>query len=206
LEKQQLNNLIIRYKESKEDLVFDEIYREIIGKVKRMNGKIAKSMGATPEEVIDLYVDTLLRCIGKYDGRRDFENFYNLSVKRARRDLARHKDYVSKNEYLYEDMAKANDESEAATFDIRDDFDLEHTIISKKRADQWRLIDSLTKDMDAETTAIVQAYLTLPKPNPLAVEKATGICRKKVSRKLNRLAARFSTKQFGDYTDYLIAL
>lgn len=206
VENKKLNMMVLEYQNTRNDDVFSGIYNEVMEKIHHTSVKVAKSISAAPEEVIAIYQDTLIKCVEKYDGSGNFRNFFNASAALSRRYLNRTKQRIVKNECFYEDLSKANDESEAATFDIRDEFDLEHAVVSTKKADQWQLIDFLTKDCDAETTAIVQAYMTLPKPNPLAVEKATGICRKKVARKLNRLAARFSTKQFGDYTDYLIAL
>jgi DNA-binding IclR family transcriptional regulator len=68
------------------------------------------------------------------------------------------------------------------------------------------LIDSLLNGADTTTTAIVEAFLAHPKPTATAIAKELGYHHSKVTRALNRLAGKFSTKQFGDYSDYLIAL
>jgi DNA-binding MarR family transcriptional regulator len=68
------------------------------------------------------------------------------------------------------------------------------------------LIDSLLKNADETTTAIVATFLAHPKPTATAIAKELGLDHKQVTRALNRLAGKFSTKQYGDYHEYLVAL
>jgi hypothetical protein len=204
LENQQLNNLVVKYQADQSDDTFTEIYRWAIGDIHKMSVTIGKSISASSEEVIAIYEDTLMKCVERFDGRGNFQNYFNASVVRERAKILRNKRTSARYETLL--PKKSNDESSEATFDISDDFDLEQTVVQTKKADQRQLISFLLKDSDATTKAIVEAYMTLPKANPLAVEKATGICRKKVSRRLEKLASKFDTKQFGEYQDYLVAL
>lgn len=206
MENLKLNNLVSEYQKSKCEVIFGEIYNACLSDINKSLVSSSRRQGIAAEDMIEIYEDCLLKAIEKYEGRGNFRNFYNTLVINKRIDASRKSKTVKKHEFHYEDLSKSNEDPNEATFEIASDFDLEQTVTQKKKADQWLLIDSLLKDSDATTKAIVEAYMTLPKPSPLAVEKATGICRKKVSRKLNRLAARFSTKQFGDYADYLIAL
>lgn len=207
MENKKLNNLVLKFKRERDDESFNEIYEAVIGSLRYKKAKIAQSIGSTPEDVQALYEDKLLVYIEKYEeGSGNFLNYFNSAIVGHRRNLLRKSKTRSKHEFHYEQYSKSEEDPEAATFELPNDYDLENEVLQTKKADQRQLIDFLLKDSDATTTAIVEAYLTLPKPNPLAIEKATGICRKKVSRRLEKLASKFDSQTFGNYTDYLVAL
>lgn len=203
MEMQKLNSLVIAYQSSGSDEVFNEIYAEVITKGARAFEKIGKSIRADKHETFALYEDTLLRCIGKYDGSTDFIKFYRSSVARARTDVYRKKKKLSEREIMWK---QNEDDSEEATFEIADDFNLAEEVAQMKEADQRQLIDFLTKDTDATTKAIVEAYRTQPKSSALAIAKGLGVHHYTVTRKLEKLAGKFDSKQFGKHTDYLVAL
>ncbi|MED3845571.1 hypothetical protein [Peribacillus frigoritolerans] len=114
---------------------------------------------------------------------------------------------MTKRRKEFEVYEKANDD-EAATsrFEIADEFNLEETVIAKKKADQLALIDSLLEGADEITIGVVRTFLNHPKPTATAIAKELGVHHSKVIRTLNRLAGKFSTKQHGDFRDYLVAL
>lgn len=203
MEMKKLNSLVLAYQTSGSDEVFNEIYAEVIAKGARAFEKIGKSIRADKHEVYAIYEDTLLRCIGKYDGSTDFIKFYLSSVARARTDVYRKKKKLSERETTWQ---QSEDDSEAATFEIADDFNLAEEVTETKEADQRQLIDFLTKDSDATTTAIVEAYRTQPKSSALAIAKSLGMHHYTVTRKLEKLAGKFDSQTFGNYTDYLVAL
>lgn len=202
MNKQQLNNLVNQYLESRSEQTFNEIYAEVIGKVSGKLETIGKSIRADRHEALALYEDTLMKCIEKFDGKSDFENFFNLSVRNRRTDLLRHKNYLTENEAL---EPKQEDEK-AATFELADPFRLEDYATRTKKADQLQLIDSLLNGADETTTAIVETFLAHPNPTATAIAKQIGCHHSKVLRALHRLAANFDPKQYGNYSDYLVAL
>jgi len=204
MEMQKLNNLVISYQTSADEATFNEIYAEVITKGARAFEKIGKSIRADKHETTALYEDTLLRCIGKYDGSTDFIKFYLSSVARARTDVYRKKKKLSERETMWQQ--NGNDDSEEATFEIADDFNLAEEVTQTKEADQRQLIDFLTKDSDATTKAIVEAYRTQSKSSALAIAKGLGMHHYTITRKLEKLAGKFDSKQFGNHQDYLVAL
>jgi len=206
LKKEQLNKLVSDYRESRCESVFNEIYAELVAPVHKKNVKIAQSLGITPEEVIEISEDVLMKCLEDYEGKSNFENYFNASVRRKRIDYAKRGTAIDRTAIHIESLKKSNDESEAATWDIADGFNLEETVIQTKEADQRQLVDFLTKDSDATTKAIVEAFRRRPNSSALAIEKDLGLRRHTVKRKLEMLAGNFSTKQYGDYPDYLVAL
>ncbi|MCO0597425.1 hypothetical protein NGI46_08080 [Peribacillus butanolivorans] len=205
---QQLNNLVVRYQSERSDETFGEIY-EMVAKGWRSLATVAKSIRATEAETLAAYEDVLIKCIEAYDATQghDFINLLNRCIWRERRGIYRKKKTLNKHE-VYE----AADEDGAATsrFEIADEFNLEETVVSeetaKRKADQLALIDSLVCGENERTTAIVQAYLTTDLKTPTAIGKHLGLDHKQVSRALIRLASKYSTKQHGDFRDYLVAL
>jgi hypothetical protein len=210
MSKQKLNELVFSYQRSRTDEDFEKLLNEVyIAKGSTVNWKeitvVAKSVRASESEIIASYEDTLLNCIKYYDGRGDFVNLLNRSIWKKRRDIYLNKKRLSEFE-VFASPVENDDGSEPASFEIADDFNLEEQITAKKKADQRQLIDSLLNGADETTTAIVATFLAHPKPTATAIAKELGVHHSKVTRALNRLASKFSTKQFGDYHDYLIAL
>jgi DNA-directed RNA polymerase specialized sigma subunit len=196
----KLNNAVLEFQRSHSDESYAIIHEATIEKVNRKLEKIASSVRSNYPDTRALYEDVLLRCIERFDGKSDFSHFYNAAVALERRGFNR------KNTKRFNREFFTVDDDEAATSDIKDDFNLEEQITAKKKADQRQLIDSLLNGADETTTAIIATFLAHPKPTATAIAKELGVHHSKVTRALSRLAAKYSTKQFGDYTDYLIAL
>ena len=201
---QQLNNLVVRYQTERSEESFGELYAEVT-KGWRSLATVAKSVRASEAEIVAAYEDELMKCIEAYDITKghDFINLLNRCIWRKRRRIYTKKETLNKFE-VYE---KAN-EDEAATsrFEIADEFNLEEAVIAKKKADQLALIDSLLEGADEITIGVVRTFLNHPKPTATAIAKELGVHHSKVIRALNRLAGKFSTKQHGDFRDYLVAL
>jgi hypothetical protein len=198
----KLNNAVLEFQRSRSDESYAVIHEATIEKVNRKLEKIASSVRSNYPDTRALYEDVLMRCIERFDGKSDFSHFFNAAVALERRGFNR----KNVKRYNREVFSVDDDDEKAATFEIKDDFLIEEYIVQKKRADQRQLIDSLLNDADDTTTAIVATFLAHPKPTATAIAKELGVHHSKVTRALNRLSAKFSTKQFGDYHDYLVAL
>jgi DNA-directed RNA polymerase specialized sigma24 family protein len=200
---QKLNNLVLKYQNDRNDETFTQLY-EMVSANWRSLETVGKSIRASKAETLAAYEDTLLSCIEKYDGRADFINMLNRSIRFKRNDIYRKKKRLSEFEVFAAPVE--NDDGSEVAFEIADEFNLEDFITAKKKADQRQLIDSLLNGADETTTAIVETFLAHPKPTATAIAKELGVHHSKVTRALNRLAGKFSTKQFGNYHDYLVAL
>lgn len=198
----KLNNAVLEFQRSRSDESYAIIHEATIEKVNGKLEKIASSVRSNYPDTRALYEDVLMRCIERFDGKSDFTHFYNAAVALERRGFNR----KNTKHYYREQLTVDKDDDEAVNFEIKDDFNLEEEITAKKKADQRQLIDSLLNGADETTTAIVATFLAHPKPTATAIAKELGVHHSKVTRALNRLASKFSTKQFGDYHDYLIAL
>lgn len=201
--KQQINNLVTRYQYERTDESFAELYAAVSRNWRNL-GTVAKSIRATEAETLAAYEDCLLKCIEVFDANlgHDFENLLNRYIWRERRGIYRKKQTL----YKLETPIEHTNDPEAATFEPADEFNLEDSIIAKKKADQRQLIDSLLSDADESTTAIVETFLSHPKPTATAIARELGVHHSKVTRALSRLAAKFDSKQFGSHQDYLVAL
>lgn len=201
----QLNNMVMDFRETRSEETFNQIYAIVSASWKGLE-TIGKSIKASKSEVLAAYQDTLMKCIAAYDDKNgNFENLLNRSIRRKRSDIYR----KNKRIYFYEqfiEQREHDDGSETANFEFADEFLIEDYITAKKKADQRQLIDFLLNGSDAKTTAIVEAFLASEKPTPTAIGEALGLHHSTVIRSIKRLAGKFDSKQFGDYTDYLVAL
>jgi hypothetical protein len=199
---QQLNNLVLNYRSDRNEETFEKIYEMVSANWNSLE-TVGKSIRASKAETTAAYEDVLLECIERYNGSTNFNYLLNKSIRYRRRDIYLKKKRLSEFEVY---AAPVGEDEGLATSEIKDDFNLEEHVIAKKKADQLALIDSLLKNADATTIGVVEAFLAHPKPTATAIAKELGVHHSKVTRALNRLAGKFSTKQYGDYTDYLVAL
>lgn len=196
-----LENLIIQYQTSGSEEIFEVIYAEVTQATIGMKDgnpyfrKVASSLNADVHAVKAAFDDTLLNALRLYTKGNDFIKYFSSSWRRRRADVYQKAKRINTRE--------AGDH-ETTLLLIQSDEPQE--LPTKKKADQLALIDSLLNGADATTTAIVEAFLNHPKPTATAIAKELGVHHSKVIRALNRLAGKFSTKQHGDYHDYLVAL
>ena len=207
-----LNNLITEFQTKRDDSSFESIYAEVTQAIigsKDGNPyfrKIASSMKADHHDVKAVFDDTLLNVLAKFktDSGHDFLRYFKSSWRRRRANLYKKTKRIRDNE-VYDDSS-LDEELDESFEQLPDSITVEDTVFKTKEADQRQLIDFLVRGENERTTAIVNSFLSHPKPNATAIAKEVGLDHKQVSRALNRLAGKFSTKQFGDYHDYLVAL
>ncbi|WP_162860212.1 sigma-70 family RNA polymerase sigma factor [Bacillus safensis] len=199
--KEKLNSYITEYKLTGCEYSFSRIYEILIERRSLKFNEIARSLRATAHEVRALYEDVLMKCIKDFNGKVDFENYYNFSIKNKRANMYRDR----KTRLNYEVVNNfGKDEESAATLEPVDEETPETIYFAKKRADQRQLIDSLLEKADETTRQIVETFLGCDRPNPTAIGKRLGLHHSTVIRKLEKLAGSFDTKQHGNYRDYLV--
>jgi hypothetical protein len=202
---EELNELVKKYQGDRDDYTFTELYRLVFSNWRNLKA-VAKSIKASEAEILAAYEDELLKCIEVYDeSKGDFINLLNRYIWRKRRRIYTKKKTVYKYE-MYENVISNENDMQTEQYQIQDDFNLEEVALSKKEADQRQLIDSLLSGADETTTAIVETFLQHSKPTPTAIGKQLDIHHSTVIRKLEKLASKFDSKQFGNHTDYLVAL
>jgi DNA-directed RNA polymerase specialized sigma24 family protein len=208
LKKSHINHLVAQYHKEKDEAQLDPIYRSLLTEYQsKLDYWTATTLMAGSHEMQELFDDTFMKAlevIGNNGG--DFVKLFHLSLGNRYKDLLR-KLIVRRK---YEQYETDNGDDDSAKVEIASDFNTEEEVIekftAKQKADQRQLIDFLVRGENERTTAIVQTYLTTDLKTPTAIGKYLGLDHKQVSRALTRLAAKYSTKQFGNYADYLIAL
>ncbi|MEH6941635.1 sigma-70 family RNA polymerase sigma factor [Bacillus sp. JJ722] len=205
VEKENINKLVDLFLEDKSEWNFEKMYKATLQQFKSrlMRWGTTTSMAGL-HDIFELFDEMLLNTLDdvEKDGG-DFVKLLQVKLTNRYKSLLRK---ISRRKQLEVYEAKTDDEAGTSQFEIASDFNLEATIIAKKKADQLALIDSLLNGADSTTKRIVEAFLSHPKPTATAIAKELGYHHSKVTRALNRLGAKFNTKQYGDYHDYLVAL
>lgn len=205
LKKLHINEMVTKYTETKDEVTFENAYRSLLTEYQpKLNYWAATTAFlAGKHEAQELFDEAFMRALASIEANGgDFVKLFNTSLHNRFKSLLRKLQVRRKREeYVFQ-----SDDPEAATFEPADEFNLEESIIAKKKADQRQLIDSLLSDADESTTAIVETFLSHPKPTATAIARELGVHHSKVTRALNRLAGKFNSKQYGDYNDYLVAL
>jgi DNA-directed RNA polymerase specialized sigma24 family protein len=208
LKKSHINHLVTLYNEGKDEAQIASIYRSLLAEYQsKLDYWTATTLMAGSHEMQELFDEAFMKAIeviGNNGG--DFVKLFHLSLGNRYKDLLR-KLIVRRK---YEQYETENSDDDSAKVEIADEYRLEEEVTEglsrKKKNDQLMLIEFLVSGENERTTAIVQTYLSTELKTPTAIGKHLGLDHKQVSRALSRLAAKYSTKQFGNYADYLIAL
>jgi hypothetical protein len=202
----ELENLIKEYQRSKSDDLFAAIYRSIEESVRfnqpQYESMVARSIKATLHETRELFDDCVMYTINNFDNERSFLAYFKWKFRNMRANFIRDKKVIDSAE-VYETNT---DVTAMSPIEMVDEFNLEEHVIKTKEADQLALIDSLLKDADELTIGVVKTFLKHPKPTPTAIGKSLGLHHSTVIRKLEKLASKFDSKQYGSHRDYLVAL
>jgi DNA-directed RNA polymerase specialized sigma24 family protein len=209
--KLHINQLVEKFATTKDEQDLNEAYRSLLNEYQAKLNYWASTTSflAGNHETQELFDEAFMKVLDKITTTGgDFVKLFNVALHNRFKSLLRklkvrraHEDY---------DFDKSSADPEAATYELADDFNLEEKVITdltgKKKADQRQLIDSFLDGADADTTAIVNAFLTHPKPTATAIAKELGVHHSKVLRNFEKLGGTFDYKQFGDYRDYLFAI
>jgi hypothetical protein len=208
LKKSHINHLVAQYSEGKDEAQLGPIYRSLLAEYQtKLDYWASTTLMAGSHEIQELFDDVFMKSlevIGNNGG--DFVKLFQLSLGNRYKDLLR-KLIVRRK---YEQYETDNGDDDSAKVEIADEYRLEEEVIEglsrKKKNDQLMLIEFLVSGENERTTAIVQAYLSTELKTPTAIGKHLGLDHKQVTRTLKRLAGKFDSKQYGDYSDYLVAL
>jgi len=214
--KLNIDDLVLRYRETRSNSDFNEIYRYLIERHEDYYGKVAKSLRADEHETRALYEDTLLECIELFNGD-NFELYFNKALRYRRATLYKRRQRRRQHEILECELGfpEGHDfgDDSITPFEIAvnnasqtDNSAATEVLRKKTEADQRQLIDFLTQNMDAKTTAIVKAILEDDSPyKPTAIGKKLGLHHMQVKRSIEKLAGHFDRQKYGSHRDYLLA-
>lgn len=169
-----IDALVIEYRETKNELVFNELYRELIDKHRKKFSTIARSINSNEADVIALYEDILMKCVEKWDGIRPFEHLYKFSMKRARANVYRNQSVRRNKETIVDPQDVGSNKTAGAT--------TEEAYIQNET---MRIFKDLIED--EITLKIVETFLQSDKPSYTEISRMTGVNRWSVPRILKRL-------------------
>lgn len=210
LKKLNINRQVEEYISEKDESILSALYHDVHAEYKRKLKYWADTTTmANGHDMLALFDEAFLGTLKDIEAKGgDFVKLFHLRLTCRHKDLLRK--VIKRRSFEVYEAATEDDETATSSFEMADEFNLEETVVNeetaKRKADQRQLIDFLVCGENERTTAIVQAYLTTDLKTPTAIGKHLGLDHKQVSRALNRLAGKFSTKQHGDFRDYLVAL
>jgi RNA polymerase sigma factor (sigma-70 family) len=208
-QKLNINHAVTQYIGAKSDAALTQVYRDLLAEYQpKLTYWAQSTYMANDHDMTAIFDDTLIKTLDVVETNGgDFVRLFHHSLHNRYKSLLR----KLKTRRTYEQYEiEREGEEEAATSEIADDFNLAEEVTEritrKKKNDQRMLIEFLVSGETERTTAIVQTYLTTELKSPTAIGKHLGLDHKQVSRALSRLAAKYSTKKFGDYREFLVAL
>lgn len=169
-----IDALVIEYRETKNELVFNEIYRQLIDKQRKKFSTIARSINSNEADVIALYEDILMKCVEKWDGVRPFEHLYKFSMKRARANVYRNQSVRRDKETIVDPQDVGVDKTAGMMSEV-----------AFIESDTMRIFKDRIED--EITLKIVETFLQLDKPSYTEISRLTGVNRWSVTRILKRL-------------------
>lgn len=206
--KEKLNSLVLQYRDTRCNHVFEEIYNTVSPVWRRTVHSDAAVAGVDRRDMWALYEDVLLKVIEAFNPEKaNFENFLNASLYNAKKDLRKEKSRLYRRELYGIMRGHGADEEGAATLDFESDTWVteEDAIASVQRErDQRQLISFLVANADDFTKKVVKSLPSYAF-NYTSLGKAIGVHHSKVSRALIRLARKYDGNRFGDISDYMTA-
>lgn len=203
-----IEKLVLAYQANKDDALFTEIYTEARRECLPNSSYVltmARSIGATQQEVIELFDDSVMYAVDKYIAGKPFILFLKMKFKGKRTNFLRDSARIRQYESLEMD-AEPFEETPTLRETLADET-VNVEIDATRKADQRQLIDFLLDGADATTTAIVDTFLNQPDATLTAIKSKLELKHHSVvTRKLEKLASKFDSKLYGSHRDYLVAL
>ncbi|ATO50990.1 hypothetical protein P4V86_15495 [Brevibacillus laterosporus] len=209
--KRKINSLAILYKQSSDQNVFNELYRELTKDWNRRKKIDSRNTSVDEDSILAMYEDALIKTLDLYDYQErsdEFLHLLNFHISRRRIDIGRK--YTRR--LKLERVLTAEEECANTLERISDNFDAvkytsstEENYLEKKERDKRELVSHLIESAktlsDEVTVKILTEFSKYDSPNKLA--KALGLHHETVNRKLRRVSRLYDANRFGDLRDYL---
>ncbi|MEC1349127.1 hypothetical protein [Bacillus licheniformis] len=207
-ESENLIQMVIEYQKSKNQRVFNEIFQHYQSIVVKIATDFSKARTIIKDDLISALNERLWQCIETFNvtTANNLDSVITFHLKRKAVDVVRGKQgtYVAKRIPI-----DTTAEENAATFESDSGFDLESFVTSKVSGeiktdhDKRQLIEALTSNSDALTTAIVKEHLSPEQPSARQIGRKLGVHHYTVTREIRKLAKNYDASQYGDINVYL---
>ncbi|RUR59869.1 hypothetical protein [Bacillus sp. VKPM B-3276] len=207
--KKKLNKLASSYKQSKDQEVFTELYRELLPHWSQRKKGDARRTRVDEDTILELYEDALLKTLVAFVIEKgEFLHLLNQRISQRRIDLYRSESIRRAREQLtwFDDGCANTLERTPDEFDLNYQSSTEEKILTRKKERDKRelvshLIESAKTLSDEVTVKILTEFSKYDSPNKLA--KALGLHHETVNRKLRRVSRLYDANRFGDLHEYL---
>lgn len=200
----QLNNLVISYQESKDELVAKEIHEIVTSIWER--GKVLHSLawryGVEIAEVESLANFLLYEKIKTYEHVGDFYNLLSVSLSRRCINIRRdHAKFIDNEISLESSVNDEDDENPLIKFLVAANAEDEAVENLQRKSDQRQLIASLIDKAPEKCRQALKAYIESDYSYTKAA-KLIGVKYDTVKRRVENIANYFDPNKFGQVSDY----
>lgn len=205
----QLNNLVISYQTTKDELVFSKVYAEVVKRWHR-EGSFSKLSTRYRLDFADVESLANYELLNVIDSYKDVGDFYNmLSVVISRRCIDRSRKLTSKrNAEISLDASISYEDDNAEGFDnpllnflIHANVEDEAIENLQRNSDQRQLIAHLTDEASDKSVQAIKAYVESDFSYTRAA-KLLGMKYDTVKRNVEKVASCFDANQNGFIYDY----
>lgn len=205
---ENLIDLIDEFQTNRDSNAFNKVFESFQLLVRNLAKKYGRNCSILFDEITSELNERIWRTAETFDKSKtqDVIAHFKIHLTRAAIDVTRKKNgtYVKKRIPL--DTAA---EENAATFESDEAIRIEEYVISKITGeiktdqDKRQLIEALTKNSDALTTAIVKEHLSSEQPSARQIGRKLGVHHYTVTREIRKLSKNYDASQHGELNAFL---
>lgn len=205
---EQLNSLFRRYRQTKCQVLFSELYAGLAAIKKANERMLIRSGHGGRDDAETIFDDTLIK-LTQRDDVEDITKLLPAALKRARLHFLRTERRRDTRFCVTDLQQQYGDDSEDAPTSPQIAVDEETPeqiyLEKKKKADQLQLVDFLLESSQILSDPVMVAAIDGIKDGVRisTISKSLNIHHEAVKRKLRALSRRYDSNRFGDIREYL---
>lgn len=205
---ENLIRLIDDFQTNKNQNAFNQVFESFQLLVRNLARKYGRNCPILFDEITSELHERIWKVVEKFDASktRDVISHFKIHLSRAAIDVTRQRNgsYVKRRIPI-----DTTTEESAATFESGESIQIEEYVISrldgeiKTDQDKRQLIEALTKNSDALTTAIVKEHLSSEQPSARQIGRKLGVHHYTVTREIRKLSKNYDATQYGELNAFL---
>ncbi|MEC1707397.1 sigma factor [Bacillus mojavensis] len=200
--------LIDQFQTNEDSKAFNKVFESFQSLVRNLAKKYGRGCPILFDEITSELNERIWRTAETFDKSKtqDVVAHFKIHLTRAAIDVTRKRNgtYVKKRIPL-----DTTAEENAATFESGEAIRIEEYVISridgeiKTDQDKRQLIEALTKNSDALTTAIVKEHLSSEQPSARQIGRKLGVHHYTVTREIRKLSKNYNASLHGELNAFL---
>ncbi|MCY9052504.1 hypothetical protein MOE90_02200 [Bacillus spizizenii] len=187
---------------------FNQIFETFQTLVRNLAYRYGKNCPILFDEIISALNEKIWWIVENFDKNKtqEVEKHFKLHLSREAIDTKRERNGTYARRRIPLDHTA---EENAATFDSSESIQVEEYVISKITGeiktdqDKRQLIEALTKNSDALTTAIVKEHLSSEQPSARQIGRKLGVHHYTVTREIRKLSKNYDVSLHGELNAFL---